>query len=102
VAIGAAGFAREKAIICGGLSRPGTWLWLAVYGAGECALGKKMNERFNWRVGEYRDQAAKLRVLAYETRFAESRSRLLMLADSFEKLAERVEARGNSFATAAD
>ena len=61
-----------------------------------------MNERFNSRVGEYRDQAAKLRVLAYETRFAESRSRLLMLADSFEKLAERVEARGNSFATAAD
>jgi len=45
-----------------------------------------MNERFNSRVGEYRDQAAKLRVLAYETRFAESRSKLLMLADSFEKL----------------
>ena len=78
------------------------WLGLAVYGAGKCALGKKMNERFNSRVGEYRDQAAKLRVLAYETRFAESRSRLLMLADSFEKLADRVEARGNSFATAAD
>ena len=30
------------------------------------------------------------------------RRKLLMLADSFDKLAERVQARGNSFATAAD
>ena len=65
-------------------------------------MGIKMIERFNSRAGEYRDQAAKLRILAYETRFAESRRKLLMLADSFEKLAERVEARGSAFATAAD
>ncbi len=40
------------------------------------------------RVGEYRNQAAMRR-----PRFPESRSRLLALADSFDKLAERVEAR---------
>ena len=56
---------------------------------GGVRIGIKMIERFNSRAGEYRDQAAKLRVLAYETRFAESRRKLLMLADSFEKLAER-------------
>ena len=60
---------------------------------GGVRIGINMIERFNSRAGEYRDQAAKLRVLAYETRFAESRRKLLMLADSFEKLAERVEAR---------
>ena len=61
-----------------------------------------MSERPQSRVGEYRNQAARLRLLAYQTRFPESRHRLLMLADSFEKLAERVEARGSAFATAAD
>jgi hypothetical protein len=45
------------------------------------------------RVGEYRNQAAMLRPLAFQTRFPESSSRLLGLADSFDKLAERVEAR---------
>ena len=74
----------------------------AVCGAGGVRIGSKMIERFTSRVGEYRGQAAKLRVLAYETRFAESRRKLLMLADSFEKLAERVEARGSAFAMAAD
>jgi len=34
-----------------------------------------------------------LRPLAFQTRFPESRSRLLALADSFGELAERVEAR---------
>jgi hypothetical protein len=61
-----------------------------------------MSKAFESRVGEYRGQAARLRVLAYETHYSESRRKLLMLADSFEKLAERVEARGNAFATAAD
>jgi hypothetical protein len=46
-----------------------------------------------FRVGEYKNQAALLRSLAFQTRFPESRSRLLALADSFDKLAERVEAR---------
>lgn len=54
------------------------------------------------RVGEYRNQAAKLRQLAYRTFYTESRHKLLMLADSFEKLAERVEARGAAVAHAAD
>jgi hypothetical protein len=61
-----------------------------------------MSEVFESRVGEYRRQADRLRVLALETHFVESRRKLLMLADSFEKLAARVEARGNAFATAAD
>lgn len=43
------------------------------------------------RVAEYRDQAATLRSLAFQTRFAESRTRLLALADSFDALADRVE-----------
>jgi len=54
------------------------------------------------RVGEYRNQAAKLRQLAYRTFYTESRHKLLMLADSFEKLAERVEARGAAAGQAAD
>jgi hypothetical protein len=61
-----------------------------------------MSVRFQSRVGEYRDQAAKLRVLAYETQYPESRHRLLLLAESFEKLAEPVEARGGAFVMAAD
>ena len=69
---------------------------------GGVRIGIKMIERFNSRAGEYRDQAAKLRVLAYETRFAESRRKLLMLADSFDKLADRVEARETALASAAD
>jgi len=45
------------------------------------------------RVGEYRNQAAMRRSLAFPTPFPESRSRSLALADSFGELAERVEAR---------
>jgi hypothetical protein len=61
-----------------------------------------MSEMSESRVGEYRRQAATLRVLAYETQYLESRRKLLLLADSFEKLAERVEERGDAFAAAAD
>ena len=61
-----------------------------------------MSERPQLRVGEYRNQAARLRLLAYQTRFPESRHRLLTLADSFGKLADRVEARETARANAAD
>jgi hypothetical protein len=61
-----------------------------------------MIERLQSRVGEYRNQAAKLRVLGYLTRYPESRHRLLMLADSFDQLADRVEARETALANAAD
>jgi hypothetical protein len=61
-----------------------------------------MSERPQSRVGEYRNQAARLRLLAYQTRFPESRHRLLTLADSFSKLADRVEARETARANAAD
>jgi len=61
-----------------------------------------MSERLESRVGEYRNQAAKLRLLAYQTRYPESRQRLLILADSFDKLADRVEARETALANAAD
>jgi len=54
------------------------------------------------RVGEYRAQAAKLRFLAYQTEYPGGRHQLLMLANSFDKLADRVEARGTALATAAD
>ena len=58
--------------------------------------------RLESRVGEYRRQAVKLRFLAYQTRYPESRQRLLMLADSFEKLADRVELRETALANTAD
>lgn len=48
------------------------------------------------RVEEYRNQAAVLRSLAFRTRFTESRVRLLDLADRFDALADRVEARGEA------
>lgn len=43
------------------------------------------------RVGEYRNQAVRLRALAQQTRFPESKARLLTLADSFDRLADRVQ-----------
>jgi hypothetical protein len=43
-----------------------------------------------------------LRALAYQSRFPESKVRLLALADSFDKLADRVEARDAIVANAAD
>jgi hypothetical protein len=54
------------------------------------------------RVGEYRNQASKLRLLACQTRYLVSRHRLLVLADSFDKLADRVEMRETALANAAD
>jgi hypothetical protein len=54
------------------------------------------------RTGEYRNQAAMLRSLAFQSRFLESKVRLLALADSFDKLAERVEGWETSAANAAD
>jgi hypothetical protein len=61
-----------------------------------------MNERLESRVGKYRNQASTLRLLAYQTRYLVSRHRLLMLADSFDKLADRVEMRETALANAAD
>ena len=43
------------------------------------------------RVAEYRGQAEMLRVLARQTRFPDSRARLIALADSFDSLADSVE-----------
>ena len=61
-----------------------------------------MAEPTESRVEEYRRQAATLRRLAFQARFADSRARLLALADSFDRLADRVEERGLAVATAAD
>jgi len=54
------------------------------------------------RVGEYRNQAATLRLLAQQSRFPESRERISALADSFDKLADRIEVRERTIANAAD
>jgi hypothetical protein len=43
------------------------------------------------RAAEYRNEAAMMRSLAQEMRFAENRVRLLVLADSFDMLADQVE-----------
>jgi hypothetical protein len=43
------------------------------------------------RVAEYQGQAEVLRALAGQTRFPDSRARLIALADSFDTLADRVE-----------
>jgi len=40
-----------------------------------------MSERLESRVGEYRNQASKLRLLACQTRYLVSRHRLLVLAE---------------------
>ena len=42
-------------------------------------------------VGEYRSQATTLRRLAQETRYPDLRERLLLMAASFERLADQVE-----------
>ena len=60
-----------------------------------------MAEPTESRVEDYRRQAATLRRLALQARFADSRGRLLALADSFGRLADRVEERGQTTATAA-
>jgi hypothetical protein len=43
------------------------------------------------RASEYRNNADMMRLLAQQMRFRESRERLLALADSFDKLADRVD-----------
>jgi hypothetical protein len=55
------------------------------------------------RAGEYLSRAAEMRQLARNTRFPEVRTRLLLLAAGFERLADQVERwEGASLATAAD
>ena len=57
------------------------------------------------RANEYRNTADMMRLLAQQMLFAESRDRLLTLADSFDKLADRVverETREPMAANAAD
>ena len=60
-----------------------------------------MNEQS--RAGEYLSRAAEMRQLARNTRFPEVRTRLLLMAAGFERLADQVERwEGASLATAAD
>ena len=55
------------------------------------------------RVEEYLDRASKMRDLALVTRFPEVRTRLLMMAAGFERLADQVEKwEGARLANAAD
>jgi len=55
------------------------------------------------RVGDYLKRADSMRQLANETRYPEVRSRLLLLAAGFERLADQVEKWANErFAAAAD
>jgi hypothetical protein len=58
--------------------------------------------RLNHVWGNTERQATKLRFLAYQTEYPGGRHQLLMLANSFDKLADRVEARGTALTTAAD
>jgi hypothetical protein len=50
-----------------------------------------LNVVYQSRVAEYRGHAKMLRALARQTRFPDSRARLIALADSFDRLADRVE-----------
>lgn len=55
------------------------------------------------RAGEYLERAATMRQLASGTRYPEVRTRLLLMAASFERLADQVERWENArLATAAD
>jgi hypothetical protein len=55
------------------------------------------------RVGDYLKRADTMRQLANETRYPEVRTRLLLLAAGFERLADQVEKCANErFAAAAD
>jgi hypothetical protein len=55
------------------------------------------------RVAEYLDRAARMRELARTTRYPEVRTRLVMMAAGFERLADQVEKwESASLATAAD
>jgi hypothetical protein len=72
------------------------------FGVGGVVWVENMSGPSESRVGEYRAQATKLRFLAYQTEYPGGRHQLLMLANSFDKLADRVEARGTALTTAAD
>jgi hypothetical protein len=67
---------------------------LPPFARGEIWFGAAMLKPFvePSRTGEYRNQARMLRSLAFQSRYLESKGRLLALADSFDKLAEQVEA----------
>jgi len=54
------------------------------------------------RAGEYLKRAADMRQLACGTRFPEVRTRLLMMAAGFERLADEVEKWESASAAAAD
>ena len=55
------------------------------------------------RVAEYLDRAARMRELARTTRYPEVRTRLVMMAAGFERLADQVEKwESANLATAAD
>ena len=73
----------------------------------DCAPGDAMDDDATPmdRANEYRNTADMMRLLAQQMLFAESRDRLLTLADSFDKLADRVverETREPMAANAAD
>ena len=73
-----------------------------VRGAGEVFVGATMFDQQS-RAGEYLSRATALRQLAANTRYAEARKRLLLLAARFERLADQVEKWDNArLATAAD
>ena len=54
------------------------------------------------RVGEYLRRAAEMREIARYTRFPEVRTRLLLMAVGFERLADQVEKWEGASAAAAD
>jgi len=54
-------------------------------------LGNMLVDEQKSRVAEYRGHAEMLRALARQTRFPDGRARLIALADSFDRLADRVE-----------
>jgi len=56
-------------------------------------MGNMLDGERKSRVPEYRGHAEMLRALARETRFPESRARLIALADSFDRLADREPAK---------
>jgi hypothetical protein len=54
-------------------------------------VGNMLHDEHKSRVAEYRGHADMLRAIARQTRFPDSRARLIALADSFDRLADRVE-----------
>jgi len=54
-------------------------------------MGNMLDGEPKSRVAEYRGHVEMLLALARQTRFPDSRARLIALADSFDRLADRVE-----------